>query len=87
MCQKKKAFVENRDQYRGVFSFCSIGVLLAALTGCFAFIWYRFYSDFLLLPFYRRGNWVMILLYAVLVEKSTFFCWLDKIIMYYNKDG
>lgn len=67
MCQKKKAFVENRDQYRGVFSFCSIGVLLAALTGCFAFIWYRFYSDFLLLPFYRRGNWVMILLYAVLV--------------------
>ena len=30
MCQKKKAFVENRDQYRGVFSFCSIGVLLAA---------------------------------------------------------
>lgn len=32
MCQKKKAFVENRDQYRGVFSFCSIGVLLAALT-------------------------------------------------------
>ena len=48
MCQKKKAFVENRDQYRGVFSFCSIGVLLAALTGCFAFIWYRFYSDFLL---------------------------------------
>lgn len=67
MCQKKKVFVENRDQYRGVFSFCSIGVLLAALTGCFAFIWYRFYSDFLLLPFYRRGNWVMILLYAVLV--------------------
>ncbi len=65
--KKKKAFVENRDQYRGVFSFCSIGVLLAALTGCFAFIWYRFYSDFLLLPFYRRGNWVMILLYAVLV--------------------
>ena len=59
MCQKKKAFVENRDQYRGVFSFCSIGVLLAALTGCFAFIWYRFYSDFLLLPFYRRGNWVI----------------------------
>ena len=31
MCQKKKAFVENRDQYRGVFSFCSIGVLLAAV--------------------------------------------------------
>ena len=48
MCQKKKAFVENRDQYRGVFSFCSIGVLLAALTGCFAFIWYRFYSDAIL---------------------------------------
>lgn len=67
MRQKKSMIVENRDQYRGVFSFCSTGVLLAALTGCFAWIWYRYYSNFLLLPFYRRGNWVMILLYAVLV--------------------
>lgn len=67
MRQKKSMIVENRDQYRGVFSFGSTGVLLAALTGCFALIWYRYYSNFLLLPFYRRGNWVMILLYAVLV--------------------
>lgn len=55
----------NRDQYRGIFSFFSTGILVAAVTGCFALLWYHEYSSALLLPFYRRGNWVVILLYAV----------------------
>ena len=33
----------------------------------FAWVWYESYSDAILLPFYRRGNWVMILIYVVLV--------------------
>ena len=33
----------------------------------FAWVWYESYSSAILLPFYRRGNWVMILIYVVLV--------------------
>ncbi len=43
------------------------GVLLGLFTAAFSWVWYSCYSDAILLPFYRRGNWVMIAIYAVLM--------------------
>lgn len=34
--------------------------------GDFMYIWYEYYSDAIVLPFYRRGNWVVILIYVIL---------------------
>lgn len=41
-------------------------MLLAVLTGIFGAVWYRYYSDEIILPFYRRGNWVLIAIYGVM---------------------
>lgn len=42
-------------------------MLLGILTAIFAFIWYKYYSQKIILPFYRRGNWVLIAIYCVMV--------------------
>lgn len=42
-------------------------LLVGLYTLGFAWVWYYSYSDAILLPFYRRGNWVMILIYTILV--------------------
>lgn len=41
-------------------------LLLAILTGIFAAVWYMYYSESIILPFYRRGNWVLIAIYCVI---------------------
>ena len=33
----------------------------------FAYVWYAYYSTQIILPYYRRGNWVLITIYALLV--------------------
>ncbi len=39
---------------------------MGILAGMFAFVWYKYYSENIVLPFYRRGNWVLIGVYAVM---------------------
>ncbi len=57
----------NRDQYKRIFSFFADVLLVGLYAVGFAWVWYTCYSDAILLPFYRRGNWVMILIYVILV--------------------
>lgn len=40
---------------------------MAVLTGFFAYVWYKYYSDAIILPYYRRGNWVLIGIYCLLI--------------------
>lgn len=58
--------MNKRDQYKRLFSFGASIILLGFLTVFFAFIWYRYYSDTIILPYYRRGNWVVIAIYTIL---------------------
>ena len=51
---------KNRDLYKRFVTFVSGILLLAMLTGIFAFVWYKNYSGEIVLPYYRRGNWVLI---------------------------
>lgn len=57
----------HRDSYKRIFSILAAGILLGLFTATFSWVWYSCYSDAILLPFYRRGNWVMIAIYAVLM--------------------
>lgn len=41
-------------------------MLLGIITGMFAYVWYTRYSEEIILPFYRRGNWVLIAIYGLL---------------------
>ena len=59
--------MKKRDQFKRIFSFFAAVILVGLYALGFAWVWYRSYSDTILLPFYRRGNWVMILIYVVFV--------------------
>ncbi|MGN0621990.1 MAG: sugar transferase [Porcipelethomonas sp.] len=56
----------KNEQYKRIISFFSSLILIMALAASFIYIWYEYYSDAIVLPFYRRGNWVVILIYMVL---------------------
>ena len=59
--------MNKRDQYKRIISFGSAVLLMVMLSSIFGIVGYEFYSDVIALPFYRRGNWVLIAIYAVLV--------------------
>lgn len=60
--------MNNREQYKRLFIFLSSVVILTLQTGIFAYVWYTYYDnpEVLYLPFYRKGNYVLIALYAVI---------------------
>lgn len=57
----------KRDKFKRLISFFLAMILLVILTASFAFVWYKCYSDTIILPYYRRGNWVLIGIYCVLI--------------------
>ncbi len=59
--------MSKKDGYKRLVTFFSALLLMGILTGIFAAVWYRNYSDNIALPFYRRGNWVLIGIYCLLI--------------------
>lgn len=57
--------MEHR-KYRHLFSTGFGVLLLGLLTLWFGIIWARCYADVIIAPFFRRGNWVVVLIYLVL---------------------
>ncbi len=57
----------KRDRYKRIISLFFALVMMCILTGAFAFVWYKYYSETIILPYYRRGNWVLIGIYSLLV--------------------
>lgn len=58
--------MSKKDRYKRIIQFSSAVLLLGILTSIFAAVWYHIYSDTIILPFYRRGNWVLIAIYCTL---------------------
>lgn len=58
--------MSNKDRFKRLISVVAAVLLLGMLTGVFAFIWYRYYSETIMLPFYRRGNWTLIAIYTIM---------------------
>lgn len=59
--------ISKKDRYKRLISLVSAIILLGLLAGIFAFFWYKYYSDSIVLPYYRRGNWVLIGIYYLLI--------------------
>ncbi|HRR76995.1 MAG TPA: sugar transferase [Ruminococcus sp.] len=57
----------KRDRYKRLITFGAAMVLMAVLTGFFAYVWYKYYSEAIILPYYRRGNWTLIGIYSLLI--------------------
>lgn len=58
--------INKKDRYKRFISFISAVFLLCILTGLFGLTWYMYYSETIILPFYRRENWVLIGIYCIL---------------------
>ncbi|MBP0988775.1 MAG: sugar transferase, partial [Oscillospiraceae bacterium] len=59
--------MEHR-KYRHLFSTVFGILLLGMLTLWFGMIWAHYYADIIIEPFFRRGTWVVVLIYLVLTE-------------------
>ena len=56
----------NHRKYRHLFSTVFGMLLFGMLTFWFGLIWEQYYADVIIAPFFRRGNWVVVLIYLVL---------------------
>ncbi len=61
--------MKNYDPYKKTILFFASLVNIALMTVVFAYIWYGYYAStmFLRVSFYRRGNYVILALYSVLL--------------------
>ncbi len=61
--------MKKREKYKRLVNFLNTLIVMGALTAIFAYVWYSCFADsedLLIKPFFRRGNYVVIALYAVL---------------------
>ena len=58
----------KRERYKRLYSFVSSLLLVVLQTASFAYVWFTYYSRYgVIAPFWRRGNWVLIMMYAMLI--------------------
>ena len=68
---EKVRHVKKRDIYKRVITFSEGFLLLALETLLFAVVWYSYYADSIVLPFWNKGNWAVIGLYTLMVFMFT----------------
>ncbi len=61
--------MEKREQYKRLIMFTSSAIILLLQTAIFAFVWFRYYAytGAMETEFFRRGNYVIIGLYALML--------------------
>lgn len=60
--------MKNKEEYKRVLKLLFSFVLISGLCSIYAFIWIEYYNAYIIQnPFFRRGNWVIVLLYGVLL--------------------
>lgn len=61
-----------RDRYKHLLDFFANLVTVLAESAIFAYMWYTCYSETILKPFFRRGNWAVVALYALIIFFFTY---------------
>ncbi len=56
--------MKKRERYKRTLHWLSAIINTSLLTAAFAVVWYLCYSKQIVLPFYRKGNWMVIGIYA-----------------------
>ena len=55
------------EQYKRLIKLGFALILVALLTGLYGVIWINWYNKIIWAPFFRRGNWMMIFIYGLLL--------------------
>lgn len=59
--------MKKYDQFKRLIIFSTAMIILLLQTAIFAFFWHGYYNNIIVQPFFRRGSWVMISIYALLL--------------------
>ncbi len=59
--------MKDYTQYKRIIKFLSSAVIIAMETGIYGYFWMVYYNQILEYPFWRRGNWLVIALYGILL--------------------
>ena len=61
--------MKRREQYKRLIMFFASVLIVGIQVGLFAYMWYEHYGmeEVITVNFYRRGNWAIIALYAVMI--------------------
>lgn len=55
------------EQYKRLIKMGFSAILIAMLTGVYATVWIEWYNKIIWAPFFRKGNWMMIFIYGILL--------------------
>lgn len=58
--------MSKREDYKKLIAFCLASLIILAQAAVFAYVWYDYYRELIFEPFWRKGNWVLIAIYALL---------------------
>lgn len=59
--------MKEKEQYKRLLMGLFSTIIIVIQTALYGYIWYTYYSGIIPLPFWRKGNWVVIGLYAVIL--------------------
>jgi exopolysaccharide biosynthesis polyprenyl glycosylphosphotransferase len=63
--------IRKRDTYKRIITFSEGIILLAIEAYLFAMMWYTNYAKVIDIPFWRRGNWAVVGMYAIIIFLFT----------------
>lgn len=58
--------MSRREDYKRMIVFCLASLEVLTQAAIFAFVWYDYYRGRIFEPFWRKGNWVLIAIYALI---------------------
>lgn len=56
-----------RERYKHLLNFVANLITVLVEAGFFSYMWYTCYSESIIAPFFRRGNWAVVVLYVIIV--------------------
>ena len=59
--------MRNYEPMKRIITFSFLMIAIAGMAVIFAMSWYQFYAYEIVNPFYRKGNWLVIAVYAFLM--------------------
>lgn len=59
--------MDKYTKYKRVTMFLMGIIIMAAHSGIFWYVWKVFYSNVIIQPFYKKGNWLVVALYAMIL--------------------
>lgn len=58
---------DNKNKVTNVLQLRMVTLLnILLMTSAFAFVWYGYYADRIDMPYYRRGNWLIVFIFFLL---------------------